>query len=108
MWWRIFIPTWRFFDTVAAQPELLIRRDDKWEPALRQPKFHWYSLVFNPEGNYFHACCNLLERLVVEIGEGARPEDLVSFALVRELACGREFKVLFGEQEVLHYRGDFK
>jgi hypothetical protein len=105
MWWRIFVPTWRFFDVVGAHPELLVRVNGRWEPAISRPRFHWYTLFFNPTGNYYHACNNLLERLVSEIAAGAAPEQLVSFALVRDLAGGREFKVTVDGQDVLHAGG---
>lgn len=105
MWWRIFVPTWRFFDAVGSHSELLVKVNDQWRPAVKRPRIHWYSLLFNPDAGFYHACHNLLDRLVSELGEGNPPAQLVSFALVQDLAGGREFKVMVDGEEVLHSPG---
>lgn len=112
MWWRILIPTWRFFDSVGIHPELFVRVGGEWLPAVPRPKMHWYSLFFNPEYNRYHACNNLLERLILELAEGSAIEQLVSYKLVEDLArtfaLARsssvglfEFKICIQGQDVL-------
>lgn len=101
MWWRVFIPTWRFFDVVGVHAELYVKVNGAWRPALTRPRFTWRSLFFNPAGGLYHARQNLLDRLVIEINEGAQPEHSVSFALVREIAAGREFKVTIDGEDFL-------
>lgn len=102
MWWRILIPTWRFFDSVGISPELLVFSDNAWRPFLARPKLHWYSLFFNPRGNFYHAYNNLLERLIVEMADGGDPAQLVSFALIKDLVGDLEFRILVDGKEVLH------
>jgi len=99
--WRIFIPTWRFFDEVGVHPELLVKIDGQWRSMVNRPRVRWFALFFNPEFGYYHASNNLLERLLVEVAAGADPEHLVSFALVRDLAGGREFKLTVNGESVL-------
>lgn len=112
MWWRILIPTWRFFDAVGVHPELFVRIQGEWQPVITRPRLRWYSLFFNPGYNRFHACNNLLERLILELaGDVKSIERLVSYKLVenlaREFARARahdslfEFKVTIQGQDVL-------
>jgi hypothetical protein len=158
MWWRILIPTWRFFDSVGSHPQLLVKKDQPWSPTggnpwhlqdgefsptsiwrtprrsssppsfetnfgatpafshehepaapcgggwqdfLKQPKLHWYSLFFNPQGSFYHACNNLLDRLIEEISDGQNPKETVSYALVQDLVGGAEFKIILNGEEIL-------
>jgi hypothetical protein len=88
MWWRIWVPTWRFFDSTGIHPELFVRGTGDWVRAVNRPRSHWYSLFFNPQFNHYHACNNLLERLILELAElGTNHlEDLVSYQLMQDLA----------------------
>jgi hypothetical protein len=114
MWWRILIPTWRFFDVVQPEARIMVREaNGEWHQIHSRPKFPWYSLFFNPDGSYYHAVNNLLERLVAE----SRVADqnittLVSYQLVEDLvrdyfsrsgsgAIRVEFKVTWGEDDIL-------
>lgn len=105
MWWRIWVPTWRFFDSTGIHPELFVRGSGEWVRAVSRPRLHWYSLFFNPEFNHYHACNNLFERLILELAEIglSRVEDLVSYQLVQDLA--RRF---IRERLVPGYRFEFK
>ena len=105
MWWRVLIPTWRFFDAVGDFPELLLKVNGRWQNANPRPRFSWYSLFFNPAGGLYHARNNLLERLLQEIAAGGDSEKLESFALVRELAGAHEFKITVNGESVLHSAG---
>jgi len=104
MWWRILIPTWRFFNAVGPQFELLVRVQGEWRVAFGQPRLRWYTLFFNPSGNSYHAVQNLLERLVSEVSAGAEASTLVSFALVKDLAQDREFKVTANGEDAIHWQ----
>jgi hypothetical protein len=87
MWWRILVPSWRFFDRVGIHPQLFVRTQGDWVLAVTQPRLRWYSLFFNPQYNYYHACNNLLERLILELVENVdNIETLVSYQLVKNLA----------------------
>ncbi len=69
-YFRIFVPSWRFFDDTGPIPKLYVRAEQagqlgsSWLPALQPPKRRWYSLFFNPDGNLHHAICNALEHLL--------------------------------------------
>lgn len=102
MWWRVLIPSWRFFDAEGVQPQLLVHRQGEWQVGLERPALKWSALLFNWRWSYFHACNNLLERLVQEISQGEKLEGLVSFDLVRELTKGAEFKILVHGEVILH------
>jgi hypothetical protein len=101
MWWRLFIPTWRFFDSVGPHPQLLVKKDQQWEVFLKQPKLYWYSLFFNPQGSFYHACNNLLDRLIEEVSDGQNPKETVSYALVRDLVGGADFKITLKGEMIL-------
>jgi len=113
MWWRVLVPTWRFFDSIGVHPELFVRANGEWLPALIRPKLRWYSLFFNPAYNRYHACNNLLERLILELAEESQQiEGLVSYRLVEDLAKqfvlkipnfmgSFEFKISIQGQDVL-------
>lgn len=101
MWWRVFIPTWRFFDSVGSHPQLYVQKQGQWQPVIQRPQLYWYSLFFNPRGNYYHACNNLLERLVQEISAGQDPEKLVSYQLVKDLVGANKFKITVNGEDFL-------
>jgi hypothetical protein len=100
MWWRLFVPVWRFFDREGLRPELWVLERNEWRRLNERPPLKWYALVFNPEFNQFHALNNLLERLIQEL-QTQKPEELVSYRLVEDLAEGRPFKVLARGETVL-------
>ena len=100
--WRIFIPTWRFFDQEGLRPELWIFKESRWQ-RFGPPPIPWFALIFNGRFNHFHAVQNLLERLIVEM-QSSPPESLVSYRLVEWLAReegGTAFKVLARGETVL-------
>lgn len=91
MWWRVWIPSWRFFDRNAAVVRLEVWRADGWRPALGSPpRRRWWSLFFNPAGNSYLAQRNQLDRAAA----GSRA-DLTEIAR-RE---GR-FRLLVGDEVV--------
>jgi hypothetical protein len=113
MWWRILVPSWRFFDRIGIHPQLFVRFKDDWILASSRPSLRWYSLFFNPAYNYYHACNNLLERLILELAENSENiETLVSYQIVKTLARDFarerlslqgpiEFKITIQGQDVL-------
>lgn len=103
MWWRIFIPSWRFFNTLGHGPELFVKTPSGWQKTFVKSPTHWFALFFNPKQNYRHACNNLLERFVIELSEGHNPNDLVSYSLIRHLVNYSEFKVVAKDETVFHY-----
>lgn len=68
---------------------LLARTTGEWIHLNPSPQRRWYALFFNPAANHFHACNNLLERLILEVEEGQKPRDLVSYELVEDLVGER-------------------
>jgi len=105
MWWRIWVPTWRFFDSTGIHPELFVRGQGEWIKAVSRPPLRWYSLFFNPAYNRYHACNNLFERLILELADldFESPEELVSFRLVQDLS--RQF---IRENLIPGHRFEFK
>ncbi|MGE0763830.1 MAG: hypothetical protein AB7N80_11180 [Bdellovibrionales bacterium] len=85
--------------------DLLTRTSGAWQSAHVWPTSRWYSLFFNPQGNFYHARNNLLERLVLEINQGAQPTNLVSYFLVRDMVGSVEFKITVNGEDFLHSPG---
>jgi hypothetical protein len=81
---RGLLPSWRFFDSVASPLALWVEVDGVWE----QVRFaHEHGLFVNPRGNLSLLLYSTLERLLMELADGAPdPEQLVSYALVQNLA----------------------
>lgn len=101
---RIFIPTWRFFDRIGARPRLLIETADGWRPLFKPPRRHWWRLVFNPGGNLHHANQNLTDRLLDEVGRVDDVRHLTSYQIVTHLARARgarRFKLTAADQDIL-------
>lgn len=98
---RAFFPSWRFFD--AAGPELRLEvRFGKaepalgdWQNALPPIRRSFANFLVNPEGNFLHACHNLLNHLNDDIQELADLSDVIkltNYKLVRNLALFRVFE----------------
>jgi len=108
--WRVFVPTWRFFDRVGPRPRVFVRpAGGAWQPALAPPPRRWAALIYNPEGNLHHADQNLVERLLHEIAARDFDPDAVGHStsyqiLVRRLRAEvprAEFKIVVGGEDVL-------
>lgn len=80
---RILLPSWRLFDDTGPIPKLYARTEgsSSWLPALTPPRWRWYSIFLNPEGNLYHAACNSLERLLHEPNH--RPSEQIVHKIVR-------------------------
>lgn len=63
-YFRILIPTWRFFDKAATVPKLYVLTGQDWVSALEPERLKWYSFFVNPMGNFYHAVCNALDHLL--------------------------------------------
>jgi hypothetical protein len=89
MWWRIFIPSWRFFDQAGAAPRLEVRYGDSTWLAVEFPvRSAWWNLFFNPQGTLAHARHMLYERLLVESQSATDVAELVSYRLTAQIAEG--------------------
>jgi hypothetical protein len=93
---RALLPSWRFFDTIAAPLALWVRVDGVWREVALVPARPSYGLLFNPQGNLGLLAYSTLERLLAELDD-TPPEQLVSYALVRswveaELPAGTRFE----------------
>jgi hypothetical protein len=98
---RAFFPSWRFFDDVGPELRLEIRfgeneeRLGQWRNALRPIRRSWANLPVNPEGNFLHACHNLLNHLSADIQESRdlhSVPELATYKLVRRLARFQVFE----------------
>lgn len=101
MWWRILIPTWRFFDSAGPGVELWVCENGEWRKFLRPPPRRWFQLFYNPQWTLFHAHQNLVERMAVEAGEGMPPHKTDSFALIDRLVGGLPFKIKVRGEDIL-------
>lgn len=93
MWWRVFIPTWRFFDQVDAPPQLWVKSIRQWEAVPARLRGTWFTLFHNPQGNLVHAQNNLYTRLLFEAQQNAPVDKLVSYQLVEQIA--RQYAILY-------------
>lgn len=100
---RAWIPSWRFFETLSAQPVLFFRvtaANDanaeagagEWQLALKRPPRSLFSIFLNAEGNLHLACYTLLDQLEEDISELTPAELEVfpqspSYQLVQNLVC---------------------
>lgn len=93
-WWRVLVPSWRFFESpdVEFVLEVRVRRGNAEPSAFRPAIPPWrrgpLSLLFSPQHNLRLACHDLVERWVAELGEqgeiGAEElEALASYARVK-------------------------
>ncbi|MBX3021938.1 MAG: hypothetical protein KF799_09705 [Bdellovibrionales bacterium] len=115
MWWRVFIPSWRFFDRPGVGARLWAREHgtEEWLELLQPPPRNWRHLLLNPQGNLYHARQNLLERLALELDPQADAANLVSYRLTQNLvreeliargcAASRdfEFKLVVEDEDIL-------
>ncbi len=84
-WLRVLVPSWRFFDSVAAPLALWVESEGTW-CEVGFP--HEYGLLCNPRGNLSLFLYSTLERLVRELGEDpVNPEQLTTYLLVQNLAA---------------------
>ncbi|HEX5656778.1 MAG TPA: hypothetical protein VFX59_06265 [Polyangiales bacterium] len=84
-WLRVLLPSWRFFDSVAAPLALWVESAGSW----REVDFpHQHGTFLNPRGNLSLLLYSTLERLLLELAEDSvNPEQLTSYLLVRNLAA---------------------
>jgi hypothetical protein len=101
MWWRILIPTWRFFDSPGAKLELWVCENGEWRRFLSPPRRRWLQLFYAPEWTLYHAHQNLVERMAVEIADGLEPHRTRSFQMIDELVNGLPFKIRAGSEDLM-------
>lgn len=101
MWWRIWIPTWRFFDTPGVAAEMWVRENGEWRIFPELPRRRWSQIFWAPDWAMYHAQRNLIERLVEEVARGAGATTLVSLDLIRHMAEGRAFRITANGQDVV-------
>ena len=109
--WRVFVPSWRFFDRIGPRPRVFVRSvgESEWTLALVAPPRRWTSLVFNPRGNLHHADQNLVDRLLAEIqngdGDATAIGESVSYGLLirrlRTVVPAGEFKISVDGDDVV-------
>lgn len=107
---RVFLPSWRFFDRLGRVPEVFFRgksldsESKKWKPLLVKPRRKFYNLFFNPRGNLYLAQMTLIEKVLDDSQNRSQNlETTVSFKLLKNLVCE---KVIEDSLEHTHY--DFK
>lgn len=92
--WRLIIPSWRFYEEVGEVVELSYRTENQdtgfgpWTSAIQVPSRGFF---LNSEENLSLACKGLVGQLVCELserrdGEEKPIEDTVAYRLVTELA----------------------
>jgi hypothetical protein len=82
---RVLLPSWRFFDSVAAPLALWVESAGAWHEVSLP---HQHGLFCNPRGNLSLLLYSTLERLLVELAEEpVNPEQLTSYLLVQNLAA---------------------
>jgi hypothetical protein len=98
---RAFFPSWRFFDDVGPELRLEIRfgkneaQFGRWQNALPPIRRSLTNLPVNPQGNFLHACHNLLNHLSGDIQESQdlnSVPELATYKLVRNLARFQVFE----------------
>lgn len=98
---RAFFPSWRFFDAAAPELRLEVRFGKcepalgPWEIALPPIRRSITNFPVNAEGNFLHACHNLLNHLNDDIQELADLSDVIqltNYKLVRNLARFQVFE----------------
>lgn len=93
-WWRVLVPSWRFFDAEDAAFVLEVRtlsvegEATPFVPAIPPAPRGPLALLFAPEHNLRLACHDLVERWVLELSEAGPLEEseverLPSYALVQ-------------------------
>jgi hypothetical protein len=84
-WLRVLLPSWRFFDSVAAPLSLWVESEGSWrEVALP----HQHGVFCNPRGNLSLLLYSTLERLLAELADDpVNPEQLTSYLLIQNLAA---------------------
>jgi hypothetical protein len=93
-WWRVLVPSWRFFDAEDATFVLEVRTlsaagaATPFVPAIPPAPRGPLALLFAPEHNLRLACHDLIERWVLELSEAgpldeSEVERLPSYALVQ-------------------------
>ncbi len=124
-WFRLWIPSWRFFDEVGSAPKIFFQIRPRgevtgdsntiWEPLQDKPGFRAIGLFFNPSGNIYHCRSNLIERLALEsqIVQSTELENSTSYLILADwvrsnlkpLAHDSEFEFRF-KLTVLTISGD--
>lgn len=105
MIWRIWIPTWRFFNSVPPLPRLEVQFGLEWVLLTPRPRRRLCQLFLNPDWTRYHAINNLLLRLVEESQSAKDVEDLASFKLVNQIVSGRNFRIVQDSEVVFEKRG---
>ena len=94
---RVFFPSWRFFDEPGDEVELLARASvdveelGSWVRCLQSAPRNWSNVFLNAQGNYTLAAQTVVEQLLSEMGEWDekqldRLSESVSFQLTKNLA----------------------
>lgn len=90
MWWRIWIPTWRLYDSVGFGAEAQVFEGGEWRGLFLRPRSCWTDIFGNPQMNLFHSYSNLLDRLIEESKSAENIQDLISYQLLLDfISCHR-------------------
>ena len=84
---RIFFPSWAFFDEIGHTASLNYRtsEDTPWIPMPASPKTKLGNLFLNPKGNLYLAKNNLLLQLMMESQDPPKQDQWVTYQLVKNM-----------------------
>lgn len=91
--WRVFFPSWKFFDHPGAIPEVFIRMGERsdqlsdWRPAFRSEPRHWWNLFWNPRGTLRLLNSAAFDRLLQESQSYLKSPDRFSESVSYQLCC---------------------
>ena len=74
-YFRIFIPSWRFFESTGDLALLQYRmhmpnqRVTGWQDCLSKPSASFLSFFINPQGNFYLAAQTLVEQTLVNLND---------------------------------------
>jgi hypothetical protein len=84
---RIFFPSWKFFEEYDGNPKLFYKIDDgPWIPVLLKIKRHWWMCFLNAEGNMTLFKKSLIQQYSGEIeNEESLTMKMTSYEMIKDM-----------------------